>query len=111
MNHALWARTGARVLAIAFIVAGAAACDRKASEVRESTAPSPSANVIGTEPAKATGDTPQTTPASNAQNELSKADESRNMPLEGQDSSHMSESQTDSQRTGKTDEQTKRREQ
>jgi hypothetical protein len=110
MNHVPWARAAARVAAAAFVLAAASACDRnKAADARESATPSPSANVIGVEPAKPTGDTPETTPASKPQNELTKTDETRNMPLEGQDSSHMTESTKDSQRAGSTDDQTQRR--
>jgi hypothetical protein len=110
MNHALWARAGARVIAAAFIVAGMTACDRnKAAGARESAAPSPSTTVIGTAPAAPTGDTPETTPVSKPQSELSKSEETKNMPLEGQDSSHMTESRNDSQRAGQGDEQSQRR--
>ena len=112
MNHALWAQAGARVLAAAFLVAGAAACDRnKASDARESAAPSPSANVIGTAPAAPTGDPPGTTPVAKEQSELSKHEESTQKPQEGDQNSFMTESQRDAQRAGKGDEQTQRRQQ
>jgi hypothetical protein len=118
MNHALWARVGARVIAVAFVVAGAAACDRNKAGDRESAAPGSSStastnsgSVIGTPPAPPQGDTPQTTPASKSQSELSKHEESTTKPHEGDQNSFMTESTRDSQRAGKVDAQTQRRQQ
>ena len=89
MNHIVWKSAAARVLAIMFVLAGATACDRRdvtshAAEV------SPSAQVIGTEPAPPTGDPAGTTPVSNeaSTNEMSKAVESNSMPLPGQPNDH-----------------------
>ena len=113
MNHALWNRVAARVLALTF-VAGLAACGEKLSDVHSggpSANPvSPSAQVIGTAPAEPKGDTPQTTAVAPNTTDISAKQESKNMPLEGQDSSHMTESRKDSQRPGADgDQQTERR--
>lgn len=94
MNHALWRSTGARVLALTFVIAGAAACDRgdrNDVEVRQPAAASPSAVVIGTPPAEpaAKTETAQTAPTSSAaQSDVGPKAESTKRPLEGDDSSH-----------------------
>ena len=65
MNHELWNRVAARVIALAFVSAGLVACGEKLSDVHSggpSANPvSPSAQVIGTAPAEPQGNTPQTT--------------------------------------------------
>lgn len=113
MNHELWNRVAARVIALAFVSAGLAACGEKLSDVHSggpsANPASPSAQVIGTAPSEPKGDTPQTTSVAAPQKELTKAEETKAMPVEGQDSSHFSESTKDSQRAGKTDAQTQRR--
>ena len=92
MNHELWKATGARVVALLFVVAGAAACDRgDRNEVRQPAAASPSAVVVGTLPAEpntSKPDTAQVTPPPAAQGEVSKQADSTKRPLEGDDSSH-----------------------
>ena len=113
MNHALWNLVAARVVAIAFVTTGLAACGEKLSNVSSggpSASPvSPSAQVIGTTPAP-----PQPEPAGVVAvapdtKELTKKQEVNDMPKEGQDSSHLTEAQGDSQRTGGGDQQTERR--
>ena len=81
MNHELWTSVGARVIAVIFVMAGVAACGRHHDVT--SAAVSPSAQVIGTEPAPPTGDPPGTTPVADMM-EMSKAVESHSMPLPGQ---------------------------
>ncbi len=91
MNHELWKTTGARVVALLFVVASAAACDRgERNEVRQPAAASPSAVVIGTKPAEpnTTPDTPQTTPPKSAQGDVSAVADSTKRPLEGDEGSH-----------------------
>ena len=94
MNHQLWKAVGARVLAMAFLIAGAAACGERISNTASGTpkavAPSPSAVVIGqapAEPAPST-DTAQCTPPAGAQGEVSKAAENVARPIEGDNHSH-----------------------
>jgi len=93
MNHTVWAAAGARVLAMAFVVAGLAACSERVtttSKGRESAAPESSAVVIGTAPAQPTGDPPGTTPvsSSSATTEVTKSVESASMPQPGQPNDH-----------------------
>ena len=108
MNHALWKATGARVLAMTFIIAGAAACDRgdddrnarveRTTTTTTSTAAnglpssaSPSAQVIGTPPAPPTPapDSASTAPvAPAAQSDVPKTAESVARPIEGDNHSH-----------------------
>jgi hypothetical protein len=95
MNHALWKATGARVLAMTFIIAGVAACDRgdrNDAEVRQPAAASPSAVVIGTppaEPAAVKTETAQTAPTSSAaQSDVSAKAESTKRPIEGDNHSY-----------------------
>jgi hypothetical protein len=87
MNHKLWTSAGARVLAVMFVMAGVAACDRQHHATTRTAAVSPSAQVIGTTPAPPTGDPPGTTPVADS-GEVSKAVESKSMPLPGQPNDH-----------------------
>lgn len=95
MNHQLWKKVGARVLALTFILAGAAACGDRisntASHTPKAQAPSPSAVVIGqapAEPAPPSSETTQTTPPAGARSDVSKAAESVSRPIEGDSDSH-----------------------
>ena len=99
MNHAIWKAAGARVIAMAFIIAGAAACDRgdddrNTSRVDQNGLPttaSPSAQVIGTPPAPPapSSETAQTAPSTAAaQSDVGKAAESTKRPLEGDNHSY-----------------------
>src|SRR5688572_4389929 len=96
MNHRLWAATGARVLAMMFIVAGVAACGDRISDTR-AKAPSnnpvsPSAQVIGQAPAdpatQPSNDTAQTTSPAGARGEVSAQAESTKRPIEGDNHSY-----------------------
>jgi hypothetical protein len=104
MNHSLWNAAGARVLAMAFLLAGLTACgDRLAnthSKTPEPTAASPSAVVIGTAPAQPTGDPPGTTPVSGNTTEVTKSVESASMPQPGQPNDHSNVAPMPSQKAG-----------
>jgi hypothetical protein len=119
MNHALWKATGARVLALTFIIAGAAACDRGDDDrdARTSTGSnsatyglpsdaSPSAQVIGTPPAPpstTTANTAQTVPvAPEGRSDVSKASENGARPLEGDNHSHSTLAPTTPQKANGT---------
>lgn len=92
MNHALWKATGARVLAMTFIIAGVVACDRgdsTANNVRQPAEASPSAQVVGQAPATPTGDPAGTTPVSPAaRSDVGKPAEDVSRPLEGDNHSY-----------------------
>jgi hypothetical protein len=93
MNHQLWRAAGARVLALMFVVAAAAACGERNTNTssRTENPPSPSAVVIGqapAEPTTASSNTPQTTSPAGAQGTVSKLDESVARPKEGDNHSH-----------------------
>ena len=104
MNHALWKAAGARVLALTFVIAGAAACDRGGDDDRAArtnttsnsvsglpASASPSAQVIGTTPAapSANSDTTQTAPiAPAAKSDISKSYENTGRPMEGDNHSY-----------------------
>jgi hypothetical protein len=104
MNHALWKAAGARVIAMAFIVAGHTACgDRLANthgKAPKPDAPSPSAVVIGTAPAQPTGDPPGTTPVASQTTEVTKSVESNSMPQPGQPNDHSNVAPMPSQKSG-----------
>jgi hypothetical protein len=95
MNHRLWTATGARVMAMMFIVAGVTACGDRISDTR-AKAPgnnpvSPSAQVIGQAPAEpqaASGNTAQTTAPAGAQSDVGKVAESTQRPIEGDNHSY-----------------------
>jgi hypothetical protein len=98
MNHKLWAMTGARVLALSFVIAGVSACGDRTTDTRADASSSstrilpsdasPSAVVIGQAPSATQGDTAQTTPPAGAQGDVSKAAESTARPIEGDNHSY-----------------------
>jgi hypothetical protein len=92
MNHALWKATGARVLAMTFIIAGAAACDRgNDRNVGQPNSASPSAVVVGTPPAEPAPktETAQTAPTSEAaKSDVGAVAESTKRPIEGDNHSY-----------------------
>lgn len=104
MNHQLWNAVGARVVAVAFVIAGLTACGERLSSTHTGKAPSnaadPSAVVIGTAPAQPSGDPPGTTPVTsqhtantaqpNDSTEISKKVESTEKPQEGDNHAHSS---------------------
>jgi hypothetical protein len=89
MNHQLWNSVAAKVVALAFVAAGATACGERMSDVSTSSAgsanPSSSAQVAGTPPAAPTtqNDTAQTTSPAGAKSEVSQSSENTQRPLEG----------------------------
>jgi hypothetical protein len=92
MNHELWSRVAARVVAIAFLTAGLAACGEKLSNVSSG---GPSANpqdastkVIGTTPAEPSGDTPQTTAVAPNTTDIPPSVASKGGPREGDNHSY-----------------------
>jgi hypothetical protein len=110
MNHKIWTLAGARVLAMSFLIAGAAACGDRVNTSKTSTPPSnaasPSAVVIGTAPAQPGGaEPPGTTPVTsvNTNSEMSKSVESQSMPLPGQPNDHSNVAPTPSQAAGSAD--------
>jgi hypothetical protein len=99
MNHALWKATGARVLAMTFIIAGLAACDRGGDDDRNTrvdqtglpATASPSATVIGTAPAEPAPktETAQTAPTTAAaRSDVGATAESTKRPIEGDNHSY-----------------------
>ena len=95
MNHKLWTATGARVIALTFLIAGLAACgdnDKSPGSTRTSKAadPSPSAVVIGQAPANPTGDPAGTTPVAPNTSDISKREETVAKPQEGDNHSYSS---------------------
>ena len=104
MNHSLWTATGARVIALMFVVAGLAACSDRVSDTHArtpaATSPDASAVVIGTAPAQPTGDPPGTTPVAGNTSEVSKPVEQSAMPLPGQPNDHSNIASGDSKKAG-----------
>ena len=92
MNHQLWNRVGARVIALAFVIAGVTACHDKISDVssgsRAASAPTQSAQVIGTAPAQPSGDPPGTTPVDPHTSDVTKQEEIKGKPAEGDNHSY-----------------------
>ena len=91
MNHQLWTKVGARVIALAFVIAGAAACDsvsHTSSRTPAQPATTGSAQVIGTAPAQPSGDPPGTTPVDPHTTDVTKQEESTSKPQEGDDHSY-----------------------
>ena len=92
MNHQLWSNAAARVMAAAFLVATAAACGERISDVSSgtpaATPASPSAQVIGVKPAEPTGDPAGTTPVAGNTTEVTKHEETTQKPQEGDNHSY-----------------------
>src|SRR4051812_18467944 len=94
MNHQLWTAAGSRVVALAFVIAAAAACGDKVSDVSSgtpaATPASPSAQVIGVKPAEPTGDPAGTTPVASNTSDVTKHEEAAKKPQEGDNHSYSS---------------------
>ena len=91
MNHQLWAKVGARVIALAFVVAGATACDRisnTSAHTPAQPATTGSAQVVGTAPAQPSGDPPGTTPVDSHTTDVTKLEETTAKPQEGDNHSY-----------------------
>jgi hypothetical protein len=102
MDHKLWNSVAARVLALTFVIAGLAGCDRRHEDPLPANA-SPSAQVIGTAPAPPTGDPPGTTPVDPDTTVIGKGTETTAMPLPGQPNDHSNLSPAPSQKAGADD--------
>jgi hypothetical protein len=98
MNHQLWNRVAVRVVAIMFVMAGAAACDRHRDGTSLSgtsgSAPLPasadaSAKTIDVAPAPPSGDPPGTTAVAPNTSDISKSAEQTG-PREGDNHSYSS---------------------
>jgi hypothetical protein len=102
MNHKLWTLAGARVLAMSFLIAGAAACGDRVDTSQKVKAPSnaasPSAVVVGVAPAQPSGDPPGTTPVSPNTTEITKQEEISKKPQEGDNHSYSSVAQDNPQK-------------
>jgi hypothetical protein len=98
MNLEKWS-FGASLAATVFAVAGLAACERHSDVPPAPLGASPSAQVIGTVPARPTGDPPGTTPVAAAA-EVSKPVEQSAMPLPGQPNDHSNLAAAPSQKAG-----------
>jgi hypothetical protein len=107
MNHKLWTSVGARVVALAFVISGVAACHDRISDVSSgtpaATAPTASSQVIGTAPAQPTGDPAGTTPVAPNTSDVTKAEESNSKPQEGDNHSYSSVSPDNKQKSQSSD--------
>lgn len=121
MNHQIWTLAGARVIAAALVIAGAAACgerdtvssnangtngngvDARAERSGLPDSASPSAVVVGQAPAESTVGTSATTPPPGGQSEISKAEQSRGMPNEGDVNSFSTTDPNSPQKAGGVD--------
>lgn len=94
MNHTLWNRARARVLAMAFLIATATACGERLSDVSSggpSANPvSPSAQLVGVPPAPPQGDPPGTTPVEPTPSTITKQQEVAGKPHEGDNHAYSS---------------------
>ena len=83
---------GAHLAAALLLAAGLAACGERLSDTHTKAPPatqaSPSAVVVGQAPADPTGDPPGTTPVAPNTTEISKAEETREKPQEGDNHSY-----------------------
>jgi hypothetical protein len=107
MNHTLWTKVGARVIALAFVIAGASACHDKISDVSSGTPAAspatPSSQVIGTAPADPKGDPPGTTAVAPNTSDVTKQEESTAKPQEGDNHSYNSVSPDNKQKSTNSD--------
>jgi hypothetical protein len=107
MNHKLWTSVGARVIALAFVIAGASACHDKVSDVSSGPAPAVSATassqVIGTAPAEPSGDPPGTSPVAANTTDITKKEETMGKPQEGDNHSYNTVSPDTKQKTENKD--------
>ena len=92
----------AKVCALALAAVALGACHRT-SDVPPATSVSPSASLIGTKPADPTGDPPGTTAVATNTTELSKEQETKQEPAEGQNHSYSTLSPTAPQKAGGED--------
>jgi len=110
MNHQIWTRVAARVIALTFVIAGIAACDRHPDGGQVSATSSnglpasadASARTINVAPAPSTGDPPGTTAVAPNTSDISKSAE-RVGPREGDNHSYSSVSPTNPQKAQSVD--------
>lgn len=110
MNHQIWSRVAARVIALTFVIAGIAACDRHHDGAQVSattasglpTSADASAKTIDIAPAASTGDPAGTTPVAAETSDISKNAE-RVGPREGDNHSYSSVSPTNPQKSQSVD--------
>ena len=110
MNHQIWSRVAARVIALTFVIAGLAACDRHrdGAQVSGTTATGlpasadASAKTIDVAPAPPSGDPPGTTAVAPNTSDISKSAE-RVGPREGDNHSYSSVSPTNPQKAQSVD--------
>jgi hypothetical protein len=102
MNHQLWNRVAARVLALTFVIAAATACDRHRDAAPTPASADASAQVIGTPPAPPTGDPPGTTPVAAGTSDLSQQAKQLG-PREGDDHAYSSVSPNNPQKAQSID--------
>ena len=110
MNHQIWTRVAARVIALTFVIAGITACERHRDGAQVSattasglpTSADASAKTIDVAPAPSTGDPPGTTPVSADTSDISKSAE-RVGPREGDNHSYSSVSPTNPQKAQSVD--------
>jgi hypothetical protein len=110
MNHQIWTRVAARVIALTFVIAGIAACDRHhdGAQVSGTTAnglpasADASAKTIDVAPAQPTGDPAGTTAVAPATSDLSRSAQQVG-PREGDDHSYSSVSPTNPQKAQSVD--------
>ena len=91
-----------KTCAVALAAASLAACHRT-SDVPPQASASPSAILIGTQPAPPTGDPPGTTPVASNTTQVTKQEETSGKPQEGDDRSHSTLSQSTPQKAGGQD--------
>jgi hypothetical protein len=110
MNHQIWTRVAARVIALTFVIAGLGACDRHrdGAQVSATTATGlpasadASAKTIDVVPAAPTADPPGTSPVAPGTSDLSKSAQQVG-PREGDNHSYSSVSPTNPQKAQSVD--------
>src|SRR3954471_9108933 len=110
MNHQIWNRVAARVIALTFVIAGITACDRHRDGAQVSATSATglpasadaSAKTIGVAPAPSTGDPAGTTAVAPNTSDISKSAE-RVGPREGDNHSYSSVSPSNPQKAGSVD--------
>ena len=110
MNHQIWSRVAARVIALTFVIAGLGACDRHrdGAQVSGTTASGlpasadASAKTVDVAPAPPSGDPPGTTAVAPGTSDISKSAEQVG-PREGDNHSYSSVSPTNPQKSQSID--------
>lgn len=107
MNHQLWNRVAARVLAASFIIAGLGACGERLADTHakkpSDNPPSSSAVLVGVAPAQPSGDPPGTSPVAPNTSDQTKFEEVNKKPQEGDNHSYSSVAPDNPQKAGGQD--------